>query len=56
MEQYEVSEVNYLNGLGHSFGGQYYSLLQGSFLALQPQFGPWPTFMKLSFSLPFTRS
>jgi hypothetical protein len=25
-------------------------------LALQPQFGPWPTSMKLSVSLQFTRS
>jgi hypothetical protein len=25
-------------------------------LALQPQFGPWPTSMKLSVSLRFTRS
>jgi hypothetical protein len=25
-------------------------------LALQPQFGPWPTSMKLSISLRFTRS
>jgi hypothetical protein len=37
MEQYEVSEVNCLNGLGHSFGGQYWSLLQGfSFGATTP--------------------
>lgn len=37
MKQYEISEVSCLNGLGHSFVGRYWALLQVTFFIEQKQ-------------------
>jgi hypothetical protein len=50
-----ILPVKHLNSESESYSGAHVKIIFFP-LALQPQFGPWPTSMKLSVSLQFSRS